>query len=386
MKSVALHFYQISILFIAAMFSLTATSAETDKLKRVVDEVILPVQEKNAIPGMAVGIFVNGKQYVFNYGLASRAGNVPVTNNTLFEIGSISKTFIATMTTLAQGRGKLALNDKVADHIASLKGSQFGETSLLSLATHTTGGLPQQVPDEVTSDEQLITYLKNWKPDHIQGTYRTYSNISIGLLGVIAAQSLQQPFATIMHEQIFPTLGMNNSYIVVPESKRADYAQGYKKDDTPVRMSEDVLSTEAYGVRTSASDLVQFIRANLGQMELPPEFAAALKNTHTGYFKAGGMTQSLVWELYPYPTDIAALITGSSQHMAFDATPVTKITPPFIPGKNVFIHKTGATGGFGAYIAFVPARNMGIVILANKNYPNQMRIETAQKILKQLGM
>lgn len=390
MKSSALKILRISILAIGSMLAITATSADVDTkaaaIKRAADEAILPVMKAHAIPGMSIGIFANGKQYVFNYGLASKSEGKPVTDTTLFEIGSISKTFIASMTTLAQGRGKLALTDTVADHLPSLKGSSFGETTLLSLGTHTTGGLPQQVPDEVSNNEQLISYLKNWKPDHPQGQYRTYSNVSIGLLGVIAAQSLQQPTATIMQEQIFPALNMKNSYIVVPDSKRADYAQGYKQDDTPVRLKDDVLSAEAYGVKTTTSDLVQFIQANIGEMKLTPEFALALKNTHTGYFKAGGMTQSLVWELYPYPTDVAAVIEGSNDHMARDATPVTKITPPMIPGKNVFIHKTGATNGFGAYIAFVPEKKMGIVILANKNYPSAVRIKTAQEILGQLGL
>ncbi|MFZ6759447.1 class C beta-lactamase [Undibacterium sp. Ji50W] len=359
---------------------------KADAVKRVADEAILPIMKAHAIPGMTVGIVANGRQYVFNYGLASKSEGTPVTDATLFEIGSISKTFVATMATLAQGRGKLALTDTVADHIPSLKGSSFGETTLLSLGTHTTGGLPQQVPDEVSSNEQLITYLKNWKPDHPQGQYRTYSNVSIGLLGVIAAQSLQQPTAAIMQEQIFPAFSMKNSFIVVPDSRRVDYAQGYKQDDTPVRLKDNVLSAEAYGVKTTASDLVQFIKANIGEMNLTPEFALALKNTHTGYFKAGGMTQSLVWELYPYPTDVAAVIEGSTDHMARDATPVKKITPPMIPDANVFIHKTGATNGFGAYIAFVPEKKMGIVILANKNYPSAVRIKIAQQILGQMGL
>lgn len=386
MKPLALQFLRICILSIVAMFNMTAMGTETDSVKSIVDQAIRPVMEAHAIPGMAVGLVVNGKQYVFNYGLASKSENTPVTDATLFEIGSISKTFTATMASLAEGRGKLALTDKVADHITNLKGTSFGDTTLLSLATHTTGGLPLQVPDEVSNDEQLITYLKNWKPAHPDGQYRTYSNISIGLLGVISAKSLQQPFATLMQEQIFPAFGMTNSYITVPDAKRTNYAQGYKKDDTPVRVRDDVLSTEAYGVKTTASDLVQFIKANIGDIKLTPEFALALKNTHTGYFKAGRMTQSLVWELYPYPADIAALIEGSSEHMTFDATPVEKIAPPMKPQANVFIHKTGATSGFGAYIAFVPEKKMGIVILANKSYPSAVRIKTAQKILAQLSL
>lgn len=386
MKSSALQSLRASLFLSCAMFSLTAMSAEIDSIKRTVDAAVLPVKDTYAIPGIAVGIYVNGQQYVFNYGLASRADNAPVNDATLFEIGSISKTFTATMTTLAQQRGKLTLNDKVSDHLASLKGSNFGDTSLLSLATHTTGGLPLQVPEAVKNDEQLMSYLKNWKPAHVQGSHRTYSNVSIGLLGVIAAQSMQQPFATLMQEQIFPAFGMANSYIVVPDAKKPNYAQGYKKDDTPVRMRDDVLSVEAYGVRTTASDLVQFIKANIGEMKLTPEFAQALKNTHTGYFKAGGMTQSLIWELYPYPAEMAALFEGSSERMVFEATPVEKITPPMAAGAKLFIHKTGATSGFGAYIAFVPHKKMGIVILANKNFPGKARIETAQKILAQLGM
>ncbi|MFZ6874932.1 class C beta-lactamase [Undibacterium sp. Di27W] len=384
MTSPAMQYLRIGVLLGSAILSLPAASAEVDTVKRATDAAILPVMKTHDIPGMAVGIFVDGKQYVYNYGLASRAENKAVTNATLFEVGSISKTFAATMATLAQVRGKLALSDKVADHIDSLQGSAFGETTVISLATHTTGGLPLQVPDEVNSDEQLMTYFKNWKPAHDQGLYRTYSNLSAGVLGVIAAKSLQQPFATVMQEQIFPAFGMHNSYMVVPEAKWADYAQGYKKDDTPVRLRDDVLSIEAYSVKTTASDLLQFIKANVGEMKLSPEFAQALNDTHTGYFKAGRMTQSLMWELYPYPANMSALLEGSSDRMVFEATPVQKIKPLIASQTKVFIHKTGATSGFGAYIAFIPHKKMGIVILANKSYPNAARIKIAQEILGEL--
>ena len=67
--------------------------------------------------------------------------------------------------------------------------------------------------------------------------------------------------------------------------------------------------------------------------------------------------------------------------MAFHATLVTEIKPPEKPREDVWINKTGSTNGFGAYVAFVPEKRLGIVILANKNYPNDVRVTAAYNIL-----
>ncbi len=349
------------------------------------DAAIRSVMAKDRIPGMAVGITVAGKTYVFSYGVASMETGQPVTRNTLFEIGSITKTFTATLACYAQVKGYLSLSDKTSKYLPALQGSEFGGVSLLNLGTHTPGGLPLQVPDNIGNNDQLMEYFKNWRSTYRPGTYRTYANPGIGTLGLITAKSMGQDFAALMERLLFPGLGMKSSYINVPEAKMAEYAQGYTKDDAPIRMATAVLSSEAYGIKTTAADLVRFAEANMSSIGLDKNLLRAITETHTGYFKAGPMTQDLIWEQYPYPTTLTALLEGNSPTMIYNATPVTRISPPEEPREDVWINKTGSTNGFGAYVAFVPQKRLGIVILANKNYPNEERVTVAFQILAALG-
>ena len=203
-----------AILFVLCATTAVSHAADTtqQKIKNTVAAAIQPVMAKYGIPGMAVGITVAGKPYVFTYGVASTATHKPVTRDTLFEIGSISKTFTATLTSYAQVMGKLSLSDKTSKCLPTLQGSPFGNVSLLNLGTHTPGGLPLQVPDSIKNNEELLQYFKNWRPSYPAGTRRTYSNIGIGTLGWITAKSMGQDFATLMEQRLFPGLGLKNSY------------------------------------------------------------------------------------------------------------------------------------------------------------------------------
>ena len=349
------------------------------------NRAIQPVMADYGIPGMAVGIIDGDRHYVFNYGLASTEARKPVTRDTLFELGSVSKTLTATLASYAQVSGYLSLSDQSSKYLPSLRNSEFGNVSLLNLGTHTPGGLPLQVPDNIRNDDQLMQYFKQWQPTYAPGTYRTYANPGIGALGLITAKSMGQDFSGLMENRLFPALDMKSSYINVPAGKLSDYAQGYTKDGAPIRMAPGELSAEAYGVKTTAADMVRFVEANMNLIQLDPKLQRAITDTHTGYFKAGAMTQDLIWEQYPYPVKLQTLLDGNSSAMIFNATPVTEITPPQPPREDVWINKTGSTNGFGAYVAFIPQKRLGIVILANKNFPIDERVSAAYRILTSLA-
>ena len=334
---------------------------------------------------MAVGLVFQGQTYVFNYGMAYVKGQRPVTDATIFEIGSVSKTFTASLATYAEAHGKLQLSDTVARYLPELIDTDFGRLQLYHLGTHTTGGLPLQVPDEVRNEEELLSYFRAWKPSYKTGAVRTYANSSIGTLGLITAKSMRQDFSAAMSHEIFQPLGLKSTYLSVPSEKMSSYAFGYTKNKAPVRVNPGMLSNEAYGIKTTARDLTRFLEANMGMLQLGSAMQTALDNTRKGYFKVGNMTQDLIWEEYALPVDLQVLQEGNSGALIYNATPVVAQDPPAAPRSDVWVNKTGSTNGFGAYVAFVPSKRFGIVVLANKNYPNEDRVEIAHRIFEALS-
>lgn len=360
-----------------------ADDADPAKLRRVVDEAIRPVLEENGVPGMAVAVTIRGKKHFFNYGVASKEGGQKVSENTIFEIGSVSKTFTATLGAYAQAQGKLSLGDRASRYLPGLAGSSFDQISLLDLATYTAGGLPLQFPDGV-SGETMVDYYRGWRPDYAPGSTRVYSNPSIGLFGYLAAKSMGEPFDDLMEQKLFPMLGLQNTHINVPKQRMGDYAFGTSKSGKPIRVSQGVLASEGYGVKTSAADMIRFVEANINGSGLDEALQRAIAATQAGYYEVGDTTQGLGWEMYAYPTSLERLVAGNSTQMALEPNKVTKLAPPQPMRGDVLVNKTGSTNGFGAYVAFVPSRDIGIVMLANRNYPNPERVKAAHRILQAL--
>ncbi|HCJ0720901.1 TPA: PDC family class C beta-lactamase [Pseudomonas aeruginosa] len=362
-----------------------AGEAPADRLKALVDAAVQPVMKANDIPGLAVAISLKGEPHYFSYGLASKEDGRQVTPETLFEIGSVSKTFTATLAGYALAQDKMRLDDRASQHWPALQGSRFDGISLLDLATYTAGGLPLQFPDSVQKDQaQIRDSYRQWQPTYAPGSQRLYSNPSIGLFGYLAARSLGQPFERLMEQQVFPALGLEQTHLDVPEAALAQYAQGYGKDDRPLRVGPGPLDAEGYGVKTSAADLLRFVDANLHPERLDRPWAQALDATHRGYYKVGDMTQGLGWEAYDWPISLKRLQAGNSTPMALQPHRIARLPAPQALEGQRLLNKTGSTNGFGAYVAFVPGRDLGLVILANRNYPNAERVKIAYAILSGL--
>ncbi|WP_435405220.1 class C beta-lactamase [Mycolicibacterium houstonense] len=361
------------------------TAAGTpDALAAAVERAFRPLMAQYGIPGMAVGVTVDGRQRFFEFGVASRQSGAPVSQHTLFEIGSVSKTFTGTLAAYAQVLGRISLDHHPGAYLPELAGSAIDTANLLNLGTYTAGGLPLQFPAEVTDDTQMVSYFRQWTPDAAPGRQRRYSNPSIGLLGHLTALAMNRDFGELIEAEIFPRLGLHRTYVDVPQAEMDHYAWGYNADDEPVRVNPGVFDAEAYGVKTSAADLLRFVEANIAPDDLEAPMRDAVTETHIGYFQVGDMTQGLGWEQYPYPVPLDRLLAGNSAAMAMQPHPAQPLVPRATATPALF-NKTGSTDGFGAYAVFVPEKRIGVVMLANKNYPIAARVSAAHAVLEHLS-
>ena len=363
----------------------SAPAASADSVRTAVERTYQPLLEQYDIPGMAVAVTVDGRQHFFDFGVAAKDTQAPVTRDTIFEIGSVSKTFTATLAGYAAARKALQLSDHPSRYLPALAGTPIDQATLRNLATYTAGGLPLQFPEWVTDDDAQVTdYFRQFQLDAAPGAVRQYSNPSIGLAGRISARALGGDFTQLLQDELLPGLGLSRSFVRVPDAAMRSYAWGHDKSDKPVRVNPGVFDAEAYGVKSTAADMLRFVERNIDPSGLASEMQEAVRTTQTGYYEIGPMVQGLGWEQYPYPLPVDQLLAGNSTEMAMSPQTAAPLAPQSVGPAGLF-NKTGSTDGFGAYAAFVPDRRVGIVMLANKNFPISARVAAAHAVLTALA-
>ena len=381
------NFFQASSITIIMGFGMPLHANEFSqnekKIEKVVTQSFKPLMDEYGVAGMAIGIIYNGRSYENYYGVRSKDTNENVNSHTLFELGSLSKTFTAVSGTYANNQGKISFNDHPSKYLPALKNSEINKVNLLELLTYTSGNLPLQFPDNIKTDQQILEYFKNWKAKNPSGTYREYSNPSIGLFGYLTAKSMNVSFSSLLEEIIFPQLNLKHTYVNVPEAQRTNYAFGYDENNKPIRVNPGPLSDEAYGVKSTLPDMLKFVNSNLNVDTNSPVMKQAIRDTQKGYFKVAdsGMTQALGWEMFSYPTTSEILQASNSKQILLGSNPVVKeLSQP----KSKVFHKTGSTNGFGAYVLFIPEEGFGLVMLVNKKIPNIDRIKAAYNVFETL--
>ncbi|MDF1754005.1 MAG: serine hydrolase [Verrucomicrobiales bacterium] len=238
---------------------------------------------------------IKGDDAAFAFAGATHQGGPVPDQDTLYEIGSITKVFTAILLAEAVRTGKASLDDPVAKYLpvsAIGKNSPLDRITLKSLATHTSG-LPR-LPSDLFSKEtdpknpyahydekHLYTYLKKLTDDGLESPGKhSYSNLGFGLLGHILELLWEKPCSELVEEQIFGPLGMEDSFILtkvadLPNSLAKKMATGHHGGKAVPHWELNVFAGAGAGI-SSANDLLKFARAHWSD-ETPPGLAESLK-------------------------------------------------------------------------------------------------------------
>jgi len=240
---------------------------------------------KTDSPGCALGVYRNGAiAYARGYGMASLELGVPITPQTVFDIGSTSKQFTAFSILLLQQQGKLSVDDDIREFIPEIP--DYGKRiTLHHLMTHTSGlrdyaglfdlaGVPEQ---NLTNDQDAVDLIVRQKAlNFMPGEEWDYSNTGFFLLSQVVKRVTGKSLRDFDQENIFKPLGMSSTQIfndhtlIIPHR-----ATGYSYDDDRKIFGVEMSNFEQTGdgsVQTSVEDLLRwdenYYSAKLGGADL----------------------------------------------------------------------------------------------------------------------
>ena len=272
-------------LFGAAIVSAQIVQPSSDALAEL-DRRVQAHLDNNNIPGGLVAVVSRGRIiHLKTYGMANVELSVPVTDSTVFEIGSISKQFVSAAAMILVQENKLGLDDPIHQYLPDLPSEWLGVT-VRQLLTHTSG-----IPDyeEIRTydvyrfrltPEEVIRIAHSRPMDFAPGTGWYYSNTGYFLLSMIVERIEGRPLGQVLKARIFGPLGMTQTRMADPEAIIRHRASGYwvnKAGELINRNPTETSSTlGAGGILSSAYDLAKWDEALYGDHLLSAESKAAM--------------------------------------------------------------------------------------------------------------
>jgi CubicO group peptidase (beta-lactamase class C family) len=326
-----------------ALLAVFLRPAGAADLRQQIDSLAQPLIEDGTAVGFVVGVVRDGQTLILGFGETVKASQTAPDGDTLFEIGSISKVFTCSLLADMVERGLVKLDDPVQQYLpddVKMPVAQGQPIKLVDLATHASGlpRLPDNLrPADLTNpyadygDQQLFAFLNGHKLRRPPGKYE-YSNLGMGLLGVVLARRAGTSYEQLLTDRITGPLAMNDTRITLDEAHRKRLATAYNAALEPTKPWDFQAMAGAGAIRSTARDMLKFAAANLDGGDAP--LAKTFRLAQTKRCDAdGGLAIGLGW---------------------------------FIARDGAMRWHSGATAGYHAWLGVVPQRQVGVVVLANK--------------------
>lgn len=319
---------------------------KTDRLDFLIDSLARPYVQQQHAKALAVAVIHRNQVKKYFYGETDEQSGRTPDENSIFEIGSITKTFTATLLADLVEKGTISLEDTISAFLPdSLKQNpSIAKITFRTLANHTSG-LPR-LPDNLTStagyDEKdpyahydraaLFAFLKNVQTSRAPEEEYEYSNVGYGLLAELLAIISQKSYEDLLRETILTPLHMKSTAVNInPKSEFLLPVYNVKGQKVPHWNFKALAGTG--GLKSTTDDMLRYAIVQLRRPDSPLEQAMALTKLFT-YF-------------IPPNTDIGL---GWHMNMIEDVT--------------CYWHN-GGTGGSSSFIGLIPDMDSAVIVLSN---------------------
>jgi D-alanyl-D-alanine-carboxypeptidase/D-alanyl-D-alanine-endopeptidase len=336
------------VLLLSASIALSGCQLLTDRqpvIPQDVKEEINQRIENKENTGIVLGVTnPHGRTY-YSSGYMTQDSGRAVNQDTLFEIGSVSKVFTALLLADLVEQGEMSLDDPIRSYLPEgVAVPAYKDTSITleHLATHT-AGLPSMPFDFNPGDfdnpyvdfspDKLYEFFSKTQLYRQPGMEYAYSNLGMGTLGHILTLQNHKDYSTLLEERITGELGMPDTVISLSPEQEERLATGHYNRQAVGNWDFDVLAG-AGAIRSTASDMLTFLEANMGlrTSRLQP----AMRATQQARMDA----------------DSPKVQIGLGWHIRT------------VDGEQIIWHE-GGTGGYYSFAGFNPHRQVGVVILTN---------------------
>lgn len=295
--------------------------------------------------GVVVGLIDARGTRVISYGKMQRDSDKPVDGDSVFEIGSVTKTFTALLLSDMVEKGEVKLDDPVSKYLPNtVKAHRVGdkEITLLNLTRHTSG-LPRMPDNFAPKDrsnpyadytvQDLYTFLNGYKSTREIGAYHEYSNLGVGLLGHALSNRAGTDYETLLRTRVLQPLGMNSTAITLTPQMKSHLAIGHQ-DRIPTASWEINALAGAGALRSTANDMLKYLGANLGLN--PSPLLPAMQRAHV-------------------PAEVSRYSDAKMGLGWF----IRRVADTEMIGHN------GGTGGYRSFVGLDKSGLRGVVVLAN---------------------
>ena len=318
------------------------------------DAVVRGTMERWAIPGMAIGIYRDGAVETYGWGVESLETGFPVRPDTLFQIGSISKVFCATLVMRLVDEGRLDLDTPVVEYIPGLEladPATRDRITIRHLLSHTGGFWGDYYTDQGPGDDALAKSLPGFAgltQRHAPGDLWTYCNAGFNLIGIAIERLLGMTYEQAMANLVFAPLDLDNSFYFAHEAICYPVSVGHlqvKPGSDEHRIARRYylprVNNPDGGIISNVEDVLTFAAFHLGdgtvngKRLLSMEALAEMQRPHV---KAVGWSDA--W--------------GLGWHVIH-------------AGPDTLVGHDGSTIGFQSLLTLAPAKRLAIVCLTNSS-------------------